>query len=135
MYYKAKKRRDSRHWWRRIRSRKYRPLLFKKTIQVTVVTIALGLLAYLTYGQSVLLYLLYLLAWCLMIGIVIVQIKQELNDTQFLKVPRKHRKPKKLPKQRKIKVFSRRTAKTSKYRIDEMPAERIKTKSQKTSQV
>ena len=135
MYYKAKKRRESRYWWRRIRSRKYRPLLFKKTVQVTIVTIALALLAYLTYGQSVLLYYLYCLAWCLMVGIVIFQIKQELSDTQSTKIHKKRRSSKKLSKPHKIKAVARRTAKTSAYRIDEIPAERIKTESQKTSQL
>lgn len=39
-----KKRRDSRHWWRRICSRKFRPTIIKKTIYVTLITVAITLI-------------------------------------------------------------------------------------------
>jgi hypothetical protein len=131
MYYKAKKRRESRYWWRRMWSRKYRPLLIKKTIQIMVVTVALTLLALLTTALSIL----YFLVWCLIVGIIIFHLQRELSNTEFIVIPRKMRKSRKVSKPRKIKAIAQRTAKTPLIPIKEVPPKKIESESPKTSHI
>ena len=128
MYFKGKKRRDSRYWWRRIRSRKYRGLLIKKSIQLGIVTIAICLLAILTRGR----YGLYGLAWCIITGLILISLRQNLGDTQSLESPRKPQTSKTL-KLQEITAASQQTPQKSNHRIDEIPSKKSKTESQKTS--
>jgi hypothetical protein len=66
-YYK-KRRIDSRNWWRRIQSRKYRQELVVRSILVMIVTAIMYLLTSLNSGRNVL----YLLTWCLIVGIILI---------------------------------------------------------------
>ena len=127
MYYKGKKRRDSRYWWRRIRSRKYRGLLIKKSIQLAIVTAAICVLAILTGGR----YDLYFLIWCLIVGVIFISLKQNLRDTESLEQPQEQRHSK--SKLQDITTASQQTPEKSAYPIDEIPSKKTKTKSQKTS--
>lgn len=83
MYAYYKKRRDSRHWWRRIQSRKYRRELIVRSTLVVIVTVTMCLLALLISGLNVL----CLLAWCFIVSIILIPF------TTNLRVP-KTQKPK-----------------------------------------
>ena len=86
MYAYYKKRRDSRHWWRRIQSRKYRRELIVRSIFVVVVTTTMCLLALLNRGR----YVLCLLAWCFIVGIILIPFMMKLRvpKTQKPKSPK-----------------------------------------------
>ena len=129
MYYKGKKRRHSRYWWRRIRSRKYRPLLIKKTIQFVIVTIAICLLAILTGGR----YGLYCLIWFFIAGIIIVSLRLNLRAEESLGRSQKQQDSKAVLKPQGINVASQHNPQKSNHRINEIPSEKSKTRSQKTS--
>ena len=129
MYYKGKKRRHSRYWWRRIRSRKYRPLLIKKSIQFVVVTVAICLLAILTGGR----YGLYCLAWFFIAAVILISLRQNLHAMKSLEQSKKRQNSKTVLKFQEIKAASQQTAKKSNHRIDEIPSKNTKNKSQKTS--
>ena len=81
IYTYYKKRRDSRHWWRRIQSRKYRRELIVRSILVVIVTAAMYLLTSLNSGRNVL----YLLAWCLIVGIILVPFMLKLRASKAQK--------------------------------------------------
>ena len=86
IYTYYKKRRDSRHWWRRIQSRKYRRELIVRSILVVLDTAAMCLLKSLNSGRNVL----YLLAWCLIVGIILVPFMLKLRASKAQKPkPRK----------------------------------------------
>ena len=127
MYYKGKKRRDSRYWWRRIQSRKYRPLLIKKSIQLVIVTAAICLLAILTRGH----YGLYCLAWFFIAGVILISLRQNFTAMEPLERSQKQQDSK--SKQKKIKAPSQQAAETSTCTIKEIPPKSTKTRSQKTS--
>ncbi|MBN1806150.1 MAG: hypothetical protein JW837_12960 [Sedimentisphaerales bacterium] len=131
MYYKGKKRRDSRYWWRRMWSRKYRPLLIKKTLQITMVTIALSLLALLTAAYG----MLYFLAWCLIVGIIIFPLQRQLSDTQSVEHLLKTQKSKTFSKSQKVKTISQQTAKAPIHPVKEIPPKKIEAESPKTSRI
>ena len=129
MYYKGKKRRHSRYWWRRIRSRKYKPLLIKKTVQFVAVTIAICLLAILTGGQ----YGLYCLAWFFIVGVILISLRQNLIAMESLNRSRDQKDSKNVLKFQEIKTASKQKQQKSNHRIEEIPPEKSKNKSQKTS--
>ena len=83
-YYKThKRRRDSRHWWRRIQSNKYRRerVLTKKALQVVMVSILMYLLAGLGNGRSYL----WLLPWSLTVGAILISSKKYLRASKTKK--------------------------------------------------
>jgi len=86
MYAYYKKRRNSRHWWRRIQSRKFRRELIIRSILVLITTVTTSLLAFLNRG----LYVLCFLAWCCIVGIIIIPFMMHLQvpKTQRPKSPR-----------------------------------------------
>ena len=75
-----KRRRDSRHWWRRIQSRKYRPTIINKTIYVTFLTVAFVAIC-LLYTKPV--DTLALLWAILFIAIIIPDKSEEKKDESF----------------------------------------------------
>ncbi len=81
IYTYYKKRRDSRHWWRRIQSRKYRRELIVRSILVVIVTATMYLLASLNSGRNDL----YLLAWCLIVGIILIPFMLNLRVSKAQK--------------------------------------------------
>lgn len=76
-YKKHKRRRDSRHWWRRIQSRKYTRarVLTKKGVQVVMVSVLIYLLAGLSNGRNYL----WLLPWSLIVGAILISSKKYLR--------------------------------------------------------
>lgn len=129
--YKGKKRRDSRHWWRRIQSRKYKRVLIKKSVQVVMVTAGMYLLACLSSGRNSL----CLLAWCLIVCTILVPFKKKLRGTESKKSPQEQQTSRRVSKPQEIKATSQLTIKTSIYHIDEIPSKSINTESQETSQI
>jgi len=77
IYTYYKKRRDSRHWWRRIQSRKYKRVrvLTKKGVQVVMISVLIYLLAGLSSGRNYL----WLLAWSLIVGTILISSKKYLR--------------------------------------------------------
>jgi hypothetical protein len=129
--YKGKKRRDSRHWWRRIQSRKYRRVLIKKSVVVVIVTAGMYLLARLSSGRNGL----CLLAWCIIMCTILIPFKKILRCTESKEPPQGQQTSGRMPKPQEIKATSQLTTQASTYRIDEIPSKSIKTESQETSQI
>jgi len=74
-YYK--RRRDSRHWWRRIQSRKYKRVrvITYKSVLVVMVSVLMYLLAGLSSGRNYL----WVLAWSLIVGTILISSKKYLR--------------------------------------------------------
>ncbi|MBW7992841.1 MAG: hypothetical protein FVQ84_22865 [Planctomycetes bacterium] len=129
--YKGKKRRDSRHWWRRIRSRKYKRVLIKKSVLVVMVTAGMYLLASLNSGRNGL----CLLAWCLIVCIILIPFKKILRGKESKEPPQRQQVSRRVSKPQEVKATSHLTTKASTYHIDEIPSKSINTESQETSQI
>ncbi|MHC4160405.1 MAG: hypothetical protein ACYSSO_15170 [Planctomycetota bacterium] len=129
--YKGRKRRDSRHWWRRIQSHKYRRVLITKSVQVVIVTAGMYLLASLSSGLNGL----CLLAWCLIVCTILVPLKKILRGKKSKEPPQVQQALRKLSTSQEIKPTPPPTTKASTYHIDEIPSKNINTESQDTSQI
>ncbi|MCP4258688.1 MAG: hypothetical protein GY774_14485 [Planctomycetes bacterium] len=129
--YEGKQRRDSRHWWRRIQSRKYRRVLIVKSVLIVMVTAVMFLLASLSsVGNG-----LCLLAWCLVVGIILIPFQKNLRGTQSKESPQAQQTSRRVSKPQEVGTTSQRTIKASTYRIDEILSKNINTESQETSQI
>ncbi|MCP4257840.1 MAG: hypothetical protein GY774_09980 [Planctomycetes bacterium] len=123
-----KQRRDSRHWWRRIQSRKDRRIIIK-SVQVVMVTIGIYLLVYLTIiGRNHL----CLLAWCLIVGTILIPFMKNLRDTEFKEPPQAQQTSKRVTQPQEDRAASQRITKASTYRIKEIPSNSINTESKET---
>lgn len=119
--YKGKKRRDSRHWWRRIQSRKYRRVLIIEAVLLVIVTSAVFLLAYLGsihYG-------LCLLAWCLAVGIILIPLINSLRRTESKEPPQAKQISVGLPESKEGGASLKRPAGALNYPIEEIPPKNI----------
>ena len=112
-------------------SRKYRPLLIKKTIQIMMVTIALSLLTLLTTAHHIL----YFLAWCLIVSVIVFPLQRELSDAQSVEHPLKTQRSKTFLNSQKVKTLSQQAAKTPILPVKEIPSRKIEAESPKTSQI
>jgi hypothetical protein len=126
--YRGKKRQDSRHWWRRIQSGKYRRLLIIEIVLVLMVTAAMLLLAFLNIVR----YSLCLLAWPLAVGIILIPLIMKLRRRKSKRPHQRHRTSARLSKPQKLKVSSPRPDEASISRIKEIASKTINTHSEHT---
>lgn len=127
--YKGKKRRHSRHWWRRILSRKYRRLLFITSTLILIVTAALFLLASMSSGRNELCFLL----WCLIVGIILVPSIMIFRRKESEEVwPQTQHASVILSKSQEIETDLQQNPEASEHRIKEIPSKSINTQSQQT---
>ena len=124
--YIGKKRRGSRYWWRRIQSRKYRRVLIVKSILVVVVTAVMFLLA----SRSSVGNGLCLLAWCLVVGIILIPFKKNLRGTQSKEWSKAQQTPARPSKSKEFGAYSQRPAEASISHIKEVKSKTINTQSQ-----
>lgn len=117
--YKGKKRRHSRYWWRRIRSRKYRRLLIVQTVLLVIATAVMYLLSSQSNGRNGI----YLLAWCLIVGTILISSiiifrrkdsQEELPQTQYVSVI--------LSKSQEFDTDCGQTKETSAFPVEEIPS-------------
>ena len=126
--YKGKKRRDSRHWWRRIQSGKYRRLLIIEIVLVLIVTGAMFLLAYLSGVR----YSLCLLAWPLVVVIILIPLIMKLRRTKSERPSKPQRTSAKLSKPQEVKTSSSKPDKASISHILEIASKTIDAHSEHT---
>ena len=124
--YVGKKRRDSRHWWRRIQSRKYRRVLIIKSILLVMVTAIMYMIASKSsFGNG-----LCLLAWCLVVGIILIPFKKILRGKQSKESSQAQQILARSSKHKEFGAYSKQSAEASISRIKEVKSKTINTRPQ-----
>jgi len=125
--YKGKKRRYSRHWWRRIQSRKYRRVLIIEAFLLLLVTAAMLFLAFPGgVPKSI-----CLLAWCLIAGIILLPLIMSLRRPESMP-SREHQTLAGMPKIQDVDTSSPQPAEASNSRIKEIATKTIDAHSEHT---
>jgi hypothetical protein len=126
--YRGKKRRDSRHWWRRIQSRKHRRLLIVDIILLAMVTAAIYLLAAFRPAPGSL----YLLAWCIGAALILVPSALIIRASEAKNTPRPQNVTPAVSQPAELDSASQQTGKDSAHRIKEIPSKSTDRQSQHT---